>query len=136
MKNTKVLLQLVSKEAKSLKKYAYKKELKKLNFKNFSSSNIFKCIYGQMTGDCFSDRASELIYKCAARIYKSGEDEEKVSAGVTLNGKPPQKGRGFYSRNFWSPIEVFVDIDKNRKNGNNEMLIKFLKNEAKVLKFK
>jgi hypothetical protein len=125
-----LLNKLVIEEATNLRKEITEKEIKRLNFNRLDSTNVRYCIYGQLSGDCNSDRAVNLIRKCANRVYKPnwGEDVSKSK----VNGSPKNLSRD----SFWSPIEVFIDYEKNKKNGNNEQLVKFLKGEINELKFK
>lgn len=58
------LPQLVIDEANKLLQHATLEERLKLNVKIINGSDQVKCIYGMMTGWCFSDRAGELISLC------------------------------------------------------------------------
>lgn len=61
-------------EARLLAIHATKKEKKRLVAVTVIPSHYAKCIYGRMTGDCFSERAHELISECAkAPFYASIE---------------------------------------------------------------
>lgn len=127
--NKKQLTSLVIKEAKALKKAATKKELSRLSFEKLNPENEQHCIYGQMTDSCYSDRASSLIGKCCEKGY--------IGGGVAY--LPTLELGEIVTREFgraWSPIEVFIAIQDNRTNGNNAMLISFLKGERKTLRFK
>jgi len=131
-KERKLLMQkLVKEEATNLLKYAKKKELNKLDFNRLDSDSKEDCIYGQMCTHCHELRVIELIEKCASRVYK------KISCSNTLvknkiNGSPKEEDRDDY----WSPIEVFIFSKTNQNNGNNKMLVDYLKGERKTLKFK
>ena len=124
----KSLNSLVAKEAKALLLNATNYELRKLNFNDLSSTNKRQCVYGQMTYDCFSPRAVELIEACCDSIYMAKSSSRIMG---TLNGSPKKERR----ENYWSPIEMFIDIESNKTNGNNEMLIAFLKGKRKTLMF-
>jgi len=131
---------LVLAEAKKLKTNAKSYELAELNFAYLDSQQKDRCIYGQMTGNCFNDRAIELITKSCKRVFtdKSADDDfkDKRMGAVKgeLNGKPKES----YSARmgYWSPIEVFIDMPRNKNNGNNERLVAFLKGETKTLTLK
>ena len=125
----KLMKELVVEEATNLRKNAKQSELNKLNFDNLHSTDQQLCIYGQMTGTCFSDRTTELIQTSCKRVYKSGRG---AIGNSKLNGNPTEENRD----NYWSPIEVFIDKNENQTNGNNELLVKFLKGEINELKFK
>lgn len=115
---------LVKTEAANLLKEATKEELEKLNLETFSSSHHRLCIYGQMTGDCFSERAELLISKCAPKIYvgEESDNDSKLS---------PMPESGFSHANMdisrFSPIEVFIMDAENNLNGNIARLIEYLK---------
>lgn len=54
-------------EIEGIRTHAAIVEKEKLNFRRIDPTNEKLCIYGQMTGDCSSERAYELIEKCCAR---------------------------------------------------------------------
>jgi hypothetical protein len=124
-----LMRQLVIEEATNLKKHVSKEELNKLNFDRLNSERIDLCVYGQMTGNCFSERATYLMKTCCKRVYHTDKGSVRE---CSVNGSPENINRSY----FWSPIEVFIDQYRNQENGNNEQLIKFLKGEIDVLNFK
>ena len=128
-KELKKLFSLVKNEAKKLKKKATSKELDKLSFTELDPVDFYKCIYGQITGDCFSGRAIELIEGCCKRVYAN--DTDKDVDEYILNGKPKKSDRTQY----WSPIEVFIATKENQENGNNKMLVRYLKGKEEKLRF-
>lgn len=125
-----LMKQLVIEEATNLRKYATKAELKRLNIKYLNSGDTTKCIYGQITGHCFNYRAEQLIKNCASRVYDNLRNTPIYQSKIKAPVKYLIRGC------FWSPIEVFIDQPRNQKNGNNELLIKFLKGETQELNFK
>lgn len=122
---------LVIEEATALKKHATEQELDMLSFEGLNPEDSRYCIYGQMTGSCWSERAVELINLCASRVYDDVEPtEDGVFSGAKLNGSPIEKDRLTY----WSPIEVFISRNSFKDNDNlNKKLIRFLKGEIKTL---
>lgn len=126
-----LMKQLVVEEATKLRKHATKKELQNLDFKNLDSDSTQRCIYGQMTGNCFSERTRDLMNKSCKRVYKTSDwasiRESKINGELNEN---------IIRNDFWSPIEVFIDQPRNKENGNNELLVKFLKGEINELNFK
>lgn len=132
---------LVIKEARNLRKFATKEEKDRLDFMKLNSSSKFDCIYGQMTKNCFSVRAKELIEKSCSRVYStsSGDTWEEYR----LNGTPKGKYRredgannlypGEEKTSYFSPIEVFIARGDNWKNGANDRLVKYIKGEIKTL---
>lgn len=127
-----ILVSLVKKEAKNLKTKATKEEIRKLGFRTLRPQNRFACIYGQMVGDCFSPRANKLIKDCAQRVYN------KIGAGIceaSLNGKPKIDDEGDREKGWFSPIECFIDFKENQINGNNDILIDYIKGKTNKLTF-
>jgi hypothetical protein len=59
------LKQLVIAEAYVLREHPTQEERRRLNFDLLKAGDVHSCIYGQMTGSCFSVRADELILLCA-----------------------------------------------------------------------
>jgi len=126
MKPEKIFPPLVLEEAKNLRKYAKKEEINRLEFRVLYSESRTGCVYGQMTGDCFSERAQFLIENSCSKVYKAMPGEA-LCDNAELNG-PPKKYKGDRQLSYWSPIEVF--ISKNAKENNyelNEELVKFIK---------
>lgn len=122
---------LVIEEATQLKLSATADELKDLSFDQLDPLNPGRCIYGLMTGDCFSSRAKKLIKKCAKRVYKS--DDSVPLRNLQLNGKPNGK-RDIQWSDYFSPIEVFIAQRDNKKN--IKRLIDFLKGKTDTLTLK
>lgn len=112
----KQFLEDVAAEATALKEHATAEELAKLDFSNLSANDVARCVYGQMTGYCDSERASILIMQCAPKLYNALYD------GQT---HPIKDFETFY----WSPIEKYI-LGDDAKNAN---LIAFLKGERKDL---
>lgn len=129
---------LVIEEAKALKKHATKEERAKLDYENLDAEHYSKCIYGQMTGDCYSVRAHQLIGVACKRVYVKDINKPsfKVGENTKVNGKPKFTGDylGRAGHVWLSPIEVF--ISKAEANGEHallERLVKFIKGEIKSL---
>jgi len=133
MKNGKLtitaLILLVTAEAKKIKKLA-PYELNKLDFNRLNPQSEVECIYGQMTGNCFSARANDLINNACVKFIK---DNGRISSSnVIVPNNEENKDRDLH----WSPIEVFIAQTRNQTNGNNKKLIAYLKGETKTLKLK
>lgn len=141
MKRNDILLDLVVKEATKLKKFATKKEISKLDITKLDGTHVNYCVYGQLTGDCFSNRAYNLIKKCATKVY-----EVSPYYGIdrcSLNGKPYEIEKPKLRINhFISPIEQFlfkykvepISI-KGTRSKYAKKLIAFLKGETDELVF-
>ena len=123
------LVSLVKAEAKLLKKFATIKQINKLDKESLNANSVWECIYGQMTGNCFGNAATELIKLSCKKVYYKNENR-KISGNLS-RGNILTMDRELY----WSPIEVFIDQDVNTINGNNTALIAYLKGETKTLKF-
>lgn len=60
----------VKAEAEKLKNTATATELARLNIKYVRPDSHSHCIYGQITGSCFSGRATALIMACTPRYFE------------------------------------------------------------------
>lgn len=127
------LAKLVIDEATAIKKHAKKSELESLNgsVDYLDPDSKFSCIYGQMTGNCFSTRANSLIIKCAKRVYSSGNEAMNIIGSSVLNGKPYEVTRA-RSCEYFSPIEVY--IFKNKVKKRNQALLDYIKGKKETLK--
>ena len=124
---------LVIDEAKNLRKHTTVEEKEKLDFGNLDASLSDNCIYGQLTGNCFSDRASELIMKCAKRVYINKESEGLADQNI-LNGKPKKPRNLFFGINYWSPIEIFIaKVQRSSDSTLNERLLNYIKGKRRTL---
>lgn len=112
MKNKQYLIERVVEEATALKQFATKEELSKIDADIIDPFHTDLCIYGQMTGDCHSERASHLFHACAVKgISKSimncdelpplDDHELRFTELNTPNGIK-------ISKSHFSPIEVFI----------------------------
>jgi len=139
--NKKEFLDAVTHEVVSLKKFATKKELRKLNVESLDPDNKENCIYGQMTGDCSSERAKALMDKsCIIVTMKvSGSiqflDEDFKTIKKFINGKNEGQGWGIDNwglhRNYshLSALEAYICL----KNAKNNKIIEFLRGESDKL---
>lgn len=133
MKSGKVLNQeelflLVKQEAENLKIHATPEELNKLDIDELNDSSTQRCVYGLLTGDCFSGRSEELIQKCCERVMRPAY---AIRHSLELNGSPLKTERN----NYWSPIEVYISQFSYYLNGNNASLVAFLRSETDTLTF-
>lgn len=118
------LKELVKQEADLLKQYATKEELAELDFSELFPTQINLCIYGQMTGFCFSTRATELIKKCAKPFSKDPQTYDSLVDGSFKNAQS-----GYGGRLDYTAIEFYICQD-GAKNAN---LIAYLKGETQNL---
>lgn len=131
--NKTTLISLVKKEAAKLRSKATKEERNRLDFDRLRPSNVERCIYGQMTGGCFSPRAHDLIRSCTERTYVG---LLSYADGCILGRKLKLDMDGDRRAEQWSPIEIFIYNPENQKNGNNKALVDYIKGKKKILSFK
>src|SRR6185369_16338025 len=86
--STKTLKDLVRDEAAKLKANATEKELDRLDFDDFDPDDLKRCIYGQMAYHCRSNRAVQLLKKCAVS-FSGAVDEDEWQTTPPENGFRP-----------------------------------------------
>lgn len=124
------LVKLVKSELKNLRKNATQEELIKLGKNRINPDNRYMCIYGQMTGDCCSDRAIELIRNCCVKltsilnmITAHGINDPmsmKRLDTVNLDSMTPRSWEkdDFIERrdyNYLSPMETYIFLNDAKK---------------------
>jgi hypothetical protein len=107
----------VRKEAEALRVHATKEERERLCFATLEPNNGEQCIYGQMTGECDCERASELIKQCTSIFFESESCGGRFIPSVT------------FAEYRWSPIELYILLPE----ANNANLIAFLRGETETL---
>ncbi len=134
-------LQAVMHEINMLKQHATPEELSKLDFGNLNGAFATTCIYGQMTGDCTTRRAKELMDASCIRVM----DINFIQKDIDIDD-PDFNVNGAYTGQSWQPFEEGFDriyrtyrymsvleayiITKDAKN---EEVIKYLKGEIDTL---
>lgn len=127
----------VKKEADALKSAASPSELSNLNFNSLDPDNMFKCIYGQMTGDCTNKRAANLIEKCCPRFFVNTHKSKDYEAGFTsvkktVNGEKVDRfieERTNCEIRHFSAIETYILMPDSKR----ENLINYLQGKSKKL---
>lgn len=121
----------VRKEAEALRVHATKEELNKLDFENLDYADKTRCIYGLMTGDCFSQRSAELINNCAITHFEELPDTlDEVVGYVTEKGKYfLDKRTDPWVQSTFSAIEAYICLPEAR----NANLIAYLRGETETL---
>lgn len=133
----------VAAEAKALREHATKEELAELNLSEFDPNAAEGCIYGQMTGDCYSDRAALLVSLCTQRYFRHEMFDVIEKHGVkglskAVNGKSvadfiEERAKAHLYMNtkkvHYSAIEAYILLPE-AKNAN---LIAYLKGETENL---
>lgn len=107
------LKKLVVKEVLNLRKYATKKEIEKLDLNTLNPEKSNFCIYGQMTGSCFSERAYTLLNKCT----------EPYSTYLSIMDNKSTEKKFYDSSRDWSPLEFYIF----QPGANIKLLIKLIK---------
>ena len=121
------LKQLGKEEAKKLKQHATKEELQNLSFSLLDPATSDNCIYGMMTGNCFNERATQLLNMCAkpyANDIFLDEETDTFTPAARQSMVFTSKGRKVFS-----PIEVYI-MQRKAKQRN---LIDYLKGETDTL---
>lgn len=143
-------LSAVEHEVRSLKEHATESELKNLNFDTLNYDDMEQCIYGQMTGDCSSVRAKELMDKSCIIVTNDKFVGANTIGGETyaelktfINGK--NEGQGWNddggrkgtilfagSRNFrhLSALEAYICLKEAKKKN----IVNFLRGDVDTLK--
>lgn len=127
-------------EVEGLKANATQEEISKLNIQFFNPDNKFACIYGQMTGNCSSKRAKELMDASCVRVTKLSDNvDEKTFDAVAdkINGNYTSQTwgttwfDGTYIRNFdhLSMIELYIFL----KGASPKNIMDYLKGEVETL---
>lgn len=109
----------VKAEATALKQYASKDELEKLNDEIINPFHYQECVYGLMTGDCYSERASELIFNCCKKFFVSHIDEDYL---IDLSRRKPNLDfneiSDFVNGSVVPGVSTVEDFHTCRKNEN------------------
>jgi hypothetical protein len=126
----------VRKEAEALRVHATKEEREKLDISKLQPEHRDRCIYGQMTGNCDSDRSIALIRSCAHRLIQDyGLTEIKEQGFERIERKasiePIEYDLEYIEEarmvgSHYSAIEAYILLPE-AKNAN---LIAFLKGET------
>lgn len=130
----------VRKEAEALRVHATSEERERLDFGIFNPTVQDECIYGQMTGHCFSGRAARLIKLCTQRYFNHsvlpdlyGEITTMNHIVKNVNGKDVAdfliERTHRQSMSHFSAIEAYILLPE----ANNANLISFLRGETETL---
>lgn len=140
-KGLNVLVDLVKAEAKKLRLNSTQEQKDRLSYNSLSALSPQYCIYGQMTGNCYSKEALGLIRKCALRVYDTTKQCSLYDITLRqLNGKPKDFENSLDRKGeYHSPIEIFIAkmtfSDNYDDRENNKTLINYLKGKIDKLEF-
>jgi hypothetical protein len=127
----------VRKEAEALRIHATVEERGRLSAQKLNPLTTRWCIFGLMTGHCDSDRAIELISKCACRFivdnsFTNIEEEGFKRISRKANGVKVEnlksKRHGSTDAHY-SAIEAYILLPE----ANNAALISYLRGESETL---
>lgn len=115
-------LKSVMDELDHIKQNATQEEISKLDIAVFSPTSRRSCIYGQMTGDCQSNRAKELYPKSLPTLGSKGES---LSEGVEyMNGM-----KRYLNDEYFTPLEAYLPLER----ANPKEIIEYLKGETETI---
>lgn len=101
---------LVCKELQYIKQNATQEEIAKLDFKTLDPDNVNFCIYGQMTGYCYGNRATELIHSLGLKMSFRLVDDKSDLRFVS----PRFEDEKYYSHTFVEHcIHIFPQYNKS-----------------------
>lgn len=117
---TKKYFEQVMQEIEGIKKNATQEEISKLNLDSLDADHYKRCIYGQMTGDCFSERSDFLIGECCLSLSANSINEKfEIEKSIPRTGED----------NNFTLLEHCIAQYPN----NNENIIAYLKGEINSL---
>lgn len=123
-------LRQVRLEIDAIKKYATEKEIARLSKENFNANFINTCIYGLMAGDCFNERANELVKKCATGLGPSLST--KIPEENTFLKRPRSGIKG--GSPIFSKLELHLMLNSRSENNSyNHLIIDYIKSERTEL---
>lgn len=125
-------IRIVLHEINHLKRHITEEQKANLNENTFEHTCAINCIYGQLTGYCFSADANELFKKVFDEVKGYLFNNKDILDFEDLSFKPIKTSED-QNRVSWgfTPLEVYlyiVDRDTHMK------IIKFLKGESNHLK--
>lgn len=138
----------VKAEIDALKENATREELSRLDYNSFDPKHADHCVYGQLTGDCATPRAKELMDAACLRVMDFSGKFDEIDGDDTFTGiqqfiNGANKGQGWselgtsdgvvnYSRRYkyMSSLEAYIQL----KGAKNKSIIQYLKGERNTLK--
>jgi hypothetical protein len=133
-------LQDVRTEVESLKANATQEEVGKLDIETFDPDSQKFCIYGQMTGNCSSKRAKQLMDASCVRVTSSSsfiDNRSFDSVVAKINGDytgqtwGENDGANYYYRrfNYLSMIEMYIFL----KGASPKNIMDYIKCDVETL---
>lgn len=123
-------------EIEMLKKYATEEEKAKLDFSTLNPIHEQRCIYGQLTNDCTSNRAAQLMNLSCIRQMDGGDAETFQGKTFTniaknVNGEYDKRTWQSWGRkySYMSVLEAYINL----KSAKNADIISYIKGDLKTL---
>lgn len=113
---------LALKEATRLRKLATKEEKERLNIGQLDGNSSTYCIYGLMTDNCWSDRATELIKGTKSPGINN------LSTYLNSISLSPKAVTNYHTRKF-TPLEVYIFRTTKSKQ---KQIIDYIKGKRKT----
>jgi hypothetical protein len=134
-----VLKFLVKEECDKLKNTLTDDEKSRIRPGRLDPLNPNMCLYGQITGNCYSRRAQDLIIACCTKVFVPQLHSSDLLTRAKLNGSPwecelDHTGFGEVRRfeKYHSPIEIYIhNLDRmwgSHDTINGEEYHRFLSN--------
>jgi len=122
--DTMTFMDMVRHEVEQLKIHLTDEQKGKLDKATFKPTHSEHCVYGQITGDCFSHEAAKLVDACAVSIGVADCPLDVKSFDL-----PPSE-RGFFDG--YAPIG-FTPLEKYIYGSPKHNILEYLKGEADTL---
>lgn len=125
-------------EAIALRTHATQLERDRLSINRLHPMSRWECIYGLITGDCFSQRAAELIALCCTRYFHHGavtymttmeRISEYVDGTFVKDFIKARTDHIMHGLRYFSAIEAYITLNESKK----ENLIAYLRGETEEL---
>lgn len=118
-------LEEVKKELRTIKRRATPQEKSQLDLSTFNFDDGDHCIYGQMTGDCYSNRAKHLMPKSYSQIFQPSAGVTDLNQRVNYKHLATKKGKSF------TALEIYLFDNKS----DHAKIIAYIKGEIKGFKW-
>jgi len=89
-------------EVEMLKKHAYPVQLNRLDFDTFDPDHRSQCIYGQMTGSCYSREAQTLMNKACIKVFNTEYNTIQYKTFTEIKGLI----NGKYNKQTWKRVSA------------------------------
>lgn len=115
------------KEASFLRSEITDKERNNLSYDLLSTSSSSQCIYGLISGNCYNDRATQLMRRSKIELHPYlSHDRVKESSESNKMEDILKSGNSRRNFQFFSPIETMITFDDLL----NKKLVSYLKKES------